>query len=124
MMKHHPRELCSELSSQLPDYLDGDAKEAICREIEEHLAGCDDCRVVIDTLKKTISLYRAAPREAQHTHHASAPRERREDHARGRLRAKLRDEGAEQSLIEGGVPERRAAGKRPVAALRERDDPG
>lgn len=62
-MKHRPGELCAELSSQLPDYLDGEAKEAICREIEEHLAGCDDCRVVIDTLKKTISLYRAAPRE-------------------------------------------------------------
>lgn len=63
-MKHQPGELCAELSSQLPDYLDGEAKEAICREIEAHLAECSDCRIVIDTMKKTIALYRAAPREA------------------------------------------------------------
>jgi anti-sigma factor RsiW len=62
-MKHRPGEWCAELSSQLPDYLDGEAKETICREIEAHLAECQDCRVVIDTLKKTIGLYRTAPRE-------------------------------------------------------------
>lgn len=62
-MKHRPGALCAELSSQLPDYLDGEAKETICREIEAHLAECSDCRIVIDTMKKTIALYRAAPRE-------------------------------------------------------------
>ena len=62
-MKHRPGELCLELSAHLPDYLDGEAKEAVCRSIEEHLASCEDCRIVIDTLKKTITLYRAAPVE-------------------------------------------------------------
>ncbi len=55
--------LCEELKVQLPDYLDGEAKEAVCRAIEEHLASCDDCRVMVDTLKKTIILYRESPRE-------------------------------------------------------------
>ncbi len=57
-------DLCGNLRTQLPDYLDGAAKESICRAIEEHLAGCADCRVQVDTLKKTITLYRTAPREA------------------------------------------------------------
>jgi predicted anti-sigma-YlaC factor YlaD len=63
-VKHEHTELCVQLQAQLPDYLDGEAKEAICHAIEEHLASCDDCRVVVDTLKKTITLYRDAPREA------------------------------------------------------------
>ena len=62
-MKHEHTELCAQLQAQLPDYLDGEAKDAICRAIEAHLASCDDCRVVVDTMKKTITLYRAAPRE-------------------------------------------------------------
>ncbi len=63
-MKHHHTELCQQLQAQLPDYLDGEARAEICRAIEAHLADCDDCRVVVDTLKQTITLYRAAPREA------------------------------------------------------------
>jgi predicted anti-sigma-YlaC factor YlaD len=62
-MKHRHSALCAQLRAELPDYLDGEARESICRTIEEHLATCDDCRVVVDTLKKTITLYRNAPRE-------------------------------------------------------------
>lgn len=60
-MKHHHTDLCAQLESQLSDYLDGEARAEICRAIEAHLAECNDCRLVIDTLKKTIALYRAAP---------------------------------------------------------------
>jgi anti-sigma factor RsiW len=62
-MIHEHTDLCDQLQSQLPDYLDGEARAEICRAIEAHLADCDDCRVVVDTLKKTIALYRNAPRE-------------------------------------------------------------
>lgn len=62
-MKHQHTGVCAELSAQLPDYLDGEAREAICRAIEEHLAECEDCRVIVDTMKKTITLYREAPLE-------------------------------------------------------------
>ena len=62
-MKHIHSDLCGDLSAQLPDYLEGEAREAICRAIEEHLAECEDCRIVIDTMKKTITLYRDAPLE-------------------------------------------------------------
>ncbi len=63
-MKHEHNDLCAQLQAQLPDYLDGEARAEICRAIEAHLADCDDCRIVVDTLKKTITLYRAAPRDA------------------------------------------------------------
>jgi len=62
-VKHKHTDLCAQLKAQLPDYLDGEARAEICRAIEEHLASCDDCRVMVDTMKKTITLYRNAPRE-------------------------------------------------------------
>ena len=62
-MKHVHSDACSQLLTQLPDYLDGEARASICREIEKHLQSCEDCRVVVDTMKKTITLYRKVPRE-------------------------------------------------------------
>jgi len=61
-VKHKHTDLCAQRQAQLPDYLDGEARAEICRAIEEHLASCNDCRVVVDTMKKTITLYRNAPR--------------------------------------------------------------
>ena len=50
---------CDQMLGMLADYLDGQAKEELCREIEAHLAGCDNCRIVVDTTRKTISLVQA-----------------------------------------------------------------
>ena len=36
---------------------DGTAEEAICQELERHLCECEDCRIVVDTLAKTVYLY-------------------------------------------------------------------
>ena len=52
---------CSQLLGSLGSYLDGDASEALCREIEHHLEGCEDCRVVVDTLRKTVELVHDLP---------------------------------------------------------------
>jgi anti-sigma factor RsiW len=52
-------ENCRALLESLSDYVDGDLGPAICAEIERHMAGCENCRVVVDTLRKTVSLYRA-----------------------------------------------------------------
>lgn len=51
-------QVCHELKDKLSAYLDGELESALCAEIEQHLNGCDDCRVVVDTLNKTITLYR------------------------------------------------------------------
>jgi predicted anti-sigma-YlaC factor YlaD len=42
---------------QLADYLDDDAREELCRAIEAHLSRCRDCRLEVDTVRKTIVLY-------------------------------------------------------------------
>lgn len=52
---------CQEMLGQLSEYLDGEATAVVCEEIERHLENCADCRVVVDTLQKTILLYRGLP---------------------------------------------------------------
>lgn len=48
---------CKHLFDSLSEYVDGTLRQAFCDEIERHLADCENCRIVIDTLKKTIYLY-------------------------------------------------------------------
>ena len=49
---------CKELLGTLSDYVDGSLKQELCAELEKHLAGCDNCRIVVNTLRKTVELYR------------------------------------------------------------------
>ena len=49
---------CREYIQNICDYVDGEADESICRELEKHLKDCSDCRIMVDTLKKTIALCR------------------------------------------------------------------
>ena len=48
---------CKHLLSSISDYVDGELDETLCRELEQHLADCPDCRIVVDTLRKTVYLY-------------------------------------------------------------------
>jgi len=50
-------ENCHELLGSLCDYIDGELSQELCAELERHMAECDDCRIVVDTLRKTIYLY-------------------------------------------------------------------
>jgi predicted anti-sigma-YlaC factor YlaD len=52
---------CRHLLGDLSDYLDGQASIQLCAEIERHLDDCANCRVVIDTLRRTVKLYRDLP---------------------------------------------------------------
>ncbi|MEA3336478.1 MAG: zf-HC2 domain-containing protein [Chloroflexota bacterium] len=54
---------CREMLSDLSAYLDGDLDDALCLEIERHMTDCEDCRVVVDTLRKTVMLYHRLPPE-------------------------------------------------------------
>jgi len=51
---------CHTMLASLSEFLDGELKDEFCREINRHLAECQDCRVVFNTLKKTIDLYHSA----------------------------------------------------------------
>jgi predicted anti-sigma-YlaC factor YlaD len=52
---------CRDMLGDLSDYLDREASAALCAEIDKHLADCENCRVVVDTLSHTIMLYRTLP---------------------------------------------------------------
>jgi predicted anti-sigma-YlaC factor YlaD len=54
---------CHNLLGSLSDYLDGTLEEALCMEIRKHASECERCRIVIDTLNKTVSLYRVIDSE-------------------------------------------------------------
>ena len=57
-MTEHTHQNCAELLSSLSAYIDGDLAPALCQELEKHLEGCDNCRVVLNTTKRTIELVR------------------------------------------------------------------
>ena len=50
---------CEDLLRVLNDYVEGDIDPAVCEEFQEHLAGCNPCRVVVDNIRNTIDLYKA-----------------------------------------------------------------
>ena len=50
---------CEELLAMLNEYVDGTVDPSICEEFERHMAGCNPCQVVVDNIRKTITLYKA-----------------------------------------------------------------
>lgn len=63
-MTHKDHYNCQGLLGNLCDYVDGCLSEELCRDIEQHLSECEDCRIVVDTLHKTIFLYKKSAEEA------------------------------------------------------------
>jgi predicted anti-sigma-YlaC factor YlaD len=48
---------CKSLIKELADYFDEGIDPALRIEIEEHLAKCENCRLVVNTCKKTIEIF-------------------------------------------------------------------
>ena len=42
----------------LNEYVDGTIDPSMCAEFEKHLDGCNPCQVVVDTIRKTITIYK------------------------------------------------------------------
>lgn len=55
-MAEHTHGNCAHLLGTLSEYIDGALNPELCQEIEKHLAGCEDCRVVLNTTRRTIDL--------------------------------------------------------------------
>jgi anti-sigma factor (TIGR02949 family) len=64
---------CKHLLGSLSEYVDGELQGELCAELERHLAECHNCRIVVDSLNKTISLYHVT---AQHADVPDGVRER------------------------------------------------
>ena len=50
---------CEKMLAMLNEYVDGTIDPSICEEFTKHLAGCNPCQVVVDNIRKTITLYKA-----------------------------------------------------------------
>jgi len=55
---------CRHLLGDISDYIDESASQEICERIERHLAECEDCRIVVDTMRKTVYLVHATAEPA------------------------------------------------------------
>jgi len=49
---------CKKFIHELSDYLDNELDSALRQELEEHMGRCPDCRIIIDTTRVTIQVYR------------------------------------------------------------------
>ncbi len=49
--------ICGEVVRQLSEYLDGELEDDLIRSLERHLSRCHDCRVIVDTTRKTIEIF-------------------------------------------------------------------
>jgi anti-sigma factor (TIGR02949 family) len=58
-----PQPSCRELLSSLSEFIDGALETELCAQIESHLAECENCRIVVDSLRKTITLYQQTSQE-------------------------------------------------------------
>ena len=55
---------CSDMIQDISGYVDGEIDESLCEEIEKHLSGCKNCRIMVDTLKQTFVLCRDGKKES------------------------------------------------------------
>ena len=66
MTEHHARdhEGCRHLLDSLSPYVDGELSAELCTELERHLSDCENCQIVVDSLRKTVNLYRVTAVES------------------------------------------------------------
>ena len=62
---HEDHETCKHLLSSLGEYVDGTLSADLCSTLERHLKDCQRCRVVVNTLKKTVELYHESSENAE-----------------------------------------------------------
>ncbi len=57
----HDQDACRRYLGSLSEYADGTLSDELCQELEAHMAACENCRIVVNTFTKTVSLYRQIP---------------------------------------------------------------
>jgi len=51
--QHH----CNGLAATISEYIDGELTPELCDELERHMSECENCTIVVNTMRKTIDLY-------------------------------------------------------------------
>ncbi|MFZ4619472.1 MAG: anti-sigma factor family protein [Bacteroidota bacterium] len=52
---------CGKVYEHLCDNLDSQLDSEECRRIKEHLKDCKNCSALLDSMKKTVTLYKSYP---------------------------------------------------------------
>jgi anti-sigma factor RsiW len=47
-----------QIFNKVCDFIDDELDEATCEELKKHLSACPRCRIYVDSVRKTIMLYR------------------------------------------------------------------
>jgi len=55
--KKHEHKDCRKLLGSLSEYVDGELNQELCTILEKHMEDCVDCKIVVDTLRKTVNIY-------------------------------------------------------------------
>lgn len=49
--------VCKEVIRRLSEYLDRELDPALAEELARHLEHCEDCRIIVDTTRKSIEIF-------------------------------------------------------------------
>jgi anti-sigma factor (TIGR02949 family) len=55
---------CNQFLDELSEFLDDSVQGQLRQELEQHLAECPNCWVMVNTTKKTLEIYRGLEPEA------------------------------------------------------------
>ena len=48
---------CRQVVDKISEYIDGELDPELVREMERHMEHCEDCRIVVDTTRKTVEIF-------------------------------------------------------------------
>jgi anti-sigma factor (TIGR02949 family) len=48
---------CRKVIQQLSEFLDGELEPGLAEQLSRHLEHCEDCKLVVNTTRKTIEIY-------------------------------------------------------------------
>ena len=54
---------CHDYIDNLNDFLDGELDTALCEDIIKHIGQCKNCRIMVDSMKMTVTLCREGKQE-------------------------------------------------------------
>lgn len=60
-LRHRHTEACTAIARLLEEHLDGKTSHRTSAAIRKHLKDCPNCTAYLDSLKKTVMLYRCYP---------------------------------------------------------------
>lgn len=49
---------CRKYIQEIADFVDGEIDESLCADLVEHMKSCENCRIMVDSMRQTVMLCR------------------------------------------------------------------